>query len=303
MNAETEDSRDYDLYRRMLLIRRTEELLLRLFSEGQVSGTTHTCIGQEADCVGVIGHLDPERDTVVSNHRNHGHFLAFGGPVSGLIGEVMGRETGVCSGRGGSQHLKHGRFISSGVLGGGIPTACGIALGEKRSETDGLVVACLGDGTMGEGVLYESLNMAALWELPIVFFVENNRYAQTTPIELAVAGSIRKRGEAFGLATSEIESTDVREIDGWGRNLIERVRTEREPIWAVVHTYRLSPHSKGDDNRAEEEIERYRKSDPLEIQAARVPEDVRAQLEVEVEKKLERALARARGDRPVEAPV
>ena len=178
-------------YRKMLLIRRTEELILRFFSEGKVRGTTHTYVGQEANAVGIIGQLDPQRDFVVSNHRCHGHYLAFGGPLDGLLAEIMGSRLGICGGRGGSQHLKFGHFFSNGVLGGGTPIGCGIALGEKLSKSTGIVVVCLGDGTLGEGVLYESLNMASLWSLPVLFLVENNRYAQTTPIALAVSGSNR----------------------------------------------------------------------------------------------------------------
>ena len=249
----------------MLLIRRTEELILRLFSEGKVGGTTHTYVGQEANAVGVIAQLDRTSDFVVSNHRCHGHYLAFGGPVAGLLAEIMGAPEGVCGGRGGSQHLKFGHFLSHGVLGGGTPIGCGLAFAEKLSASDGVIVICLGDGALGEGVVYESLNMAALWNLPIFFLVENNRYAQTTPIELAVAGSIIQRGASFGLRTSEIESTDVRALSAWGANAISYVRTQRRPLWGVIHTYRLSAHSKSDDTRPPEEIEHHRQRDPLQI--------------------------------------
>ncbi len=241
-----------------------------MFTEGKVSGTTHTCIGQEANSVGVIGQLEPERDFVLGNHRSHGHYLAFGGPLEGLLGEVMGRANGVSGGRGGSQQLKFGNFFSNGVLGGGAPIGCGLALGEKLSGTGGIVVLCIGDGTLGEGVLYESLNMAALWQLPILFLVENNRYAQTTPVELAVAGSMVQRASAFGIKTSAIDSTDVQELRAWGFQAIDYVRTRRRPYWGVIDTYRFSPHSKGDDTRPKEEVERYMRQDPILIQRPRL---------------------------------
>ncbi len=283
MNELTTDVLDF---RTMLLIRRTEELILDLFSESKVSGTTHTYIGQEANAVGIIGQLDPRRDFVVSNHRCHGHYLAFGGPVEGLLGEIMGRTIGVCGGRGGSQQLKFGNFFSNGVLGGVTPIGCGLALGEKLRGSDGIVIVCVGDGTLGQGVLYESLNMAALWQLPVLFLVENNRYAQTTPVELAVSGSIVGRAAPFGIELSEIESTDVRALRAWGSDAIDCVRTRCRPFWGVIHTYRLSAHSKGDDTRPDAEVERYKQQDPLLIQASRLSDEEKLAAEQWVENTL-----------------
>jgi TPP-dependent pyruvate/acetoin dehydrogenase alpha subunit len=284
---------DYDDFRNMLLIRKTEELILELFAKGELSGTTHTCVGQEADAVGVIGRLDPSKDHVVSNHRCHGHYLAFGGPLEGLLGEIMGRANGVCGGRGGSQHLKWKNFYANGILGGGIPMGCGIALGEKRAGSDGITVICLGDGAMGEGLVYECLNMAALWNLPVFFLVENNRYAQSTPVELGVAGNILDRAAPFGIMAAEIETTDVRHLRTWGQEAVDFVRANGKPFWGVIHTYRLAAHSKGDDFRSKTEIEQRRRKDPLNIQAQRLSPAEKEQAAEWVGKKLNRALQAA----------
>jgi TPP-dependent pyruvate/acetoin dehydrogenase alpha subunit len=185
-------------YREMLRIRRFEEKVLAEFSSGHFRGTTHTYLGQEAIAVGVIDGLGTD-DIVVSNHRSHGHFLAYGGNMHALFAELMGKSTGVCGGRGGSQHLHWNNFYSNGVLGGTSPIAAGIALSEKLRNRSTLTVLFLGDGALGEGVVYESLNMAALWSIPILFVVENNHIAQTTSIDLNLAGDITRRFDAFGI--------------------------------------------------------------------------------------------------------
>jgi TPP-dependent pyruvate/acetoin dehydrogenase alpha subunit len=252
-------------YERMCFIRRFEETLLELFAQGKLVGTTHTYIGQEANAVGVIANLEPERDVVFSNHRCHGHYLAFTDDAFGLLCEVMGKAPGVCGGKGGSQHLCKGNFYSNGVLGSIVPVATGIALAEKKKGTGAVSTVFLGDGTMGEGVTYESLNMASLWKLPVLFVVENNYYAQSTPIELELAGSIPARGAAFGIEVAELDSTDVLEIHAAAARAVTRIRETGEPFFLVLHTYRFSPHSKGDDNRDPAEIEERRKRDPLKV--------------------------------------
>ena len=281
------------LYRRMYAIRRFEETLLEMFSQGLLSGTTHTCIGQEANAVGVIDNLDRARDVIFSNHRCHGHFLAFTGDQVGLLAEVMGRETGVCGGKGGSQHLCAPNFYTNGVQGSILPVATGIAMAEKLRGARAVTTVFLGDGTLGQGTVYECLNMAALWSQPLLFVVEDNRYAQTTPRELAVAGSIPGRAEAFGIATEALDTTDVLEVREAAGRAVARVRETGGPFFLVLGTYRLSPHSKGDDVRDPAEIEAWRTLDPLRVAGSRVPEAERAAIEAVCEDELAAAVAAA----------
>jgi acetoin:2,6-dichlorophenolindophenol oxidoreductase subunit alpha len=290
------------LYERMYFIRRFEESLLELFSQGKLVGTTHTYIGQEANGVGIIDHLDPERDVVFSNHRCHGHYLAFTDDANGLLCEVMGKADGVCGGKGGSQHLCKGNFYSNGVLGSIVPVATGIALAEKKKGSGAVSTVFLGDGTLGEGVTYESLNMASLWKLPVLFVVENNHYAQSTPVELELAGSIRARASAFGIETDELDTTDVEEIHAGAGRAITRIRETGEPYFLVLDTYRFSPHSKGDDNRDPAEIEQRRERDPLKIAGVRLDEGERRAIEAAAERRLAETIAAAE-DAPAAAPI
>lgn len=281
-----------ELYRRMLLIRLFEERVLEGFSRSQIYGTTHTAIGQEADGVGVLSCSQPG-DVVVSNHRGHGHFLAYGGPAAALAAEMMGREMGVCRGRGGSQHLHWKDFYASGILGGTIPLAAGMALAERELRSGHIVIAFLGDGTLGEGVVYESLNLASLWKLPLVLIVENNRYAQTTPIERHLAGSLIGRFAAFGIAVEEAETTDVHEVRRLAQPRLDAARAGGGPQALVLHTYRFSAHSKGDDTRDPAEVERYRRADPLPLAAARLAPAEVERIQRRVHEDLARAFAEA----------
>jgi len=283
------------LYERMFFIRRFEESLLDLFAQGKLVGTTHTYIGQEANAVGIIDHLEPERDVIFSNHRCHGHYLAFTDDDFGLLCEVMGKAPGVCGGKGGSQHLYKGNFYSNGVLGSIVPVATGIALAEKQKGTGAVSTVFLGDGTLGEGVTYESLNIASLWKLPVLFVVENNHYAQSTPIDLALAGSIPARARAFGVETAELATTDVEEIHDAAGRAVARIRETGEPFFLVLDTYRYSPHSKGDDNRDPAEIEERRERDPLGVAGARLEEAERNAIEERCEGRLRETIAAAEG--------
>lgn len=244
------------------LIRGVEERLLSLFSEGKLFGTTHTCIGQEMSAVCIARHLGPD-DVLFSNHRCHGHYIATTDDVEGLIAEVMGKPTGVCGGKGGSQHLCNGNFYSNGIQGGIVPVSAGIALSQKLDGGDALTVACIGDGTLGEGVFYEAMNIAAKWKLPLLVLLENNRYAQSTSQDETLAGDITDRARAFGIRVYGGSTWDYRELDATMGEAFAAIRRDREPAFLQVDTYRLAAHSKSDDDRDPAEIESYRKRDPV----------------------------------------
>ena len=281
------------LYQQMQIIRSFDSLLLEKFSTGVFSGTTHTSLGQEANAVGVLLHLHPH-DVVVSNHRCHGHFLAYGGDPTALFAELMGKPQGVCGGVGGSQHLHWRNFYSSGVQGGTLAVAAGMALAEKKKGEDVIVVDFMGDGTLGEGIVYETLNMIALWQLPILIVLENNHIAQTTPEALAVAGSIPERFSAFGIPTTRIDSSDVLEIQPLAGSLMGLVREEGYPQALIIDTARLGAHSKRDDTRPAEELEKlWHERDPIAIHSPRLPEKKRENLKTEIEAGIKTAFENA----------
>ncbi|SDT80531.1 pyruvate dehydrogenase E1 component alpha subunit [Actinoplanes derwentensis] len=253
----------------MLLIRRFEERLLELFGQGLITGTTHTCIGQEYVPVALAPLT--AADYVFSNHRGHGHFLArFDDPV-GLLAEILGREGGLCNGVGGSQHLYRGDYLSTGVQGQSLPVAAGVALHLRRHEPGRVAVAYIGDGTWGEGAVYEGLNLAALWKLPLLVVVENNGIAQSTFTARQMSGSIAGRAAAFGIRYHKIVHQDVRRIRAEVSPLLTAVR-DGEPAVVEFVTHRIGPHSKGDDSRGVDEVAAARAADWAQHYRAACPE-------------------------------
>jgi TPP-dependent pyruvate/acetoin dehydrogenase alpha subunit len=291
----TDNKRDLlylEFYTQMYRIRRIEETLLDLFSKGLLTGTTHTCIGQEACAVGVINALDKEKDIIFSNHRGHGHYIAYSGDIVGLLGELMGKSIGVCAGIGGSQHLCKKNFYTNGIQGGIVPVATGMAFAEKLKGTGAIVTVFLGDGTLGEGVVYEAFNISALWKLPILFVLEDNKYAQTTPSYMQHSGELSKRASIFLIESAELEVEDVMEVYDLAIEAVSYVRNKVKPFFLVLHTYRFSPHSKGDDFRSKEEIEYYKKKDPLNILRNKLLQsnfDIQT-IEKEIEEEIKNAL-------------
>ena len=259
----TTTTRLQSYYEKMRLINASEEALLALFSEGRLRGTVHTCLGQEATAVGVVSALDPARDIVCSNHRGHGHFIAFCGDIRGLIAEIMGLPSGVCGGAGGSQHMHVPNFYTNGVLGGMPPVATGMAFAEKAKGSGAVTAVFLGDGAMAEGALYEALNLAALWKLPVLFVVEHNCYAQTTHWSTQHAGDLAARAATFGVPVTDIDGNDVLLVADTAARVVAQMRALAAPQMLFLRTYRLGPHSKGDDLRDAAELTDRRATAPL----------------------------------------
>ena len=260
------------------LVRLTEQLILDQFSRGLVSGTTHTCLGQELAAISVVRALDHPEDAVLSNHRNHGHFLTYSGDFLGLVAEIMGREAGVCRGRGGSQHLAWRHFHSNGVQAGMMGIGAGLALARKMKGNGALVAAMIGDGTLGQGLVYEAMNLASVWQAPLLVVVENNGIAQTTYTHETIGGSIEERGSAFGFATWHLSDDDpdfCRKV----ADVVAKARAASRPGFLVLDTRRMGPHSKGDDLRPGEEMDGIRARDPLVALGRRLNAATRERIE------------------------
>jgi TPP-dependent pyruvate/acetoin dehydrogenase alpha subunit len=250
-------------YHRMFQIRYVEESFLKLYDRGLIFGTVHTCIGQEVSAVAVTQALDAGKDIVWSNHRGHGHYLAFTGDLKGLVSELLGKASGVCAGIGGSQHLHSRNFYSNGILGGTIPCAVGCAYAEKYKGSGGIVAVYFGDGALAEGIVYESFNIASLWDLPILFVLEDNGIAQSTPKQYEHAGEFAARGESFGIQTTRMHASDVVAVYGASCSMVDEIRRVSRPQLLVLNTHRFAPHSKGDDTRDPKEILALRDHDPI----------------------------------------
>jgi 2-oxoisovalerate dehydrogenase E1 component len=293
--------------RQAMRIRRTEQRLLGLYAEGRLFGTVHTCIGQEFVGVAVGRALEPH-DLVFSNHRGHGHFLSTGGTVAELIAEVMGKDTGLCRGRGGSQHLHKGRYFSNGIQGGIVPVAAGLALAEKLRGTAAIAVVFIGDGTLGQGAVYETLNIAARWEIPLLVVCENNLFAQSTSQEQTLAGDICGRAAAFGIETRHGSTYDWPALCAEVEAAVRFVRDAGRPLFHRIDTYRLMAHSKGDDNRPADSVQAHWDRDPLrllELEVGHTPEwqEMLGGIDAEIEAAVAAAEAADFGAAPPAAPA
>jgi len=245
-----------------LLIRSVEEMFLTLFSQGKLNGTVHTCVGQEFSAIAFAGQLK-KGDFIFSNHRCHGHYLAFTKDVRGLLAELLGKASGTCGGIGSSQHLCKDNFFSNGIQGGIIPVAAGYALANKLKQNGAVGIVFIGDGTLGEGALYETMNIISKWEIPLLIVCENNFYAQSTPQSVNLAGDIQARAQAFDINTYKGTTWEPELLIEKASIAIEEVRKTQQPIFFLVETFRLNAHSKGDDDRAESELTHYKGKDYL----------------------------------------
>lgn len=270
----------------LLLIRYFELALLRLFTQGQLSGTTHTCLGQEYIPVS-LRPLLLSQDFIFSNHRGHGHYLARFADPAGLLAEIMGREGAICYGVGGSQHIYRGEgYLSTGVQGESLPVAVGVALHFKKQRKDALAIVYIGDGTWGEGSVYESLNIACLWQLPLVVIVENNHIAQSTPTVAQMAGNIEDRARAFGCNYLHLSTMDISTIRAHLAPAFQHVRENSTPLVVEFSTLRLGPHSKGDDTRAEADLADLRRQDWYYLYSRQFPAQI-ARIEAEVARQID----------------
>jgi TPP-dependent pyruvate/acetoin dehydrogenase alpha subunit len=209
--------------------------------------------------------IDKSKDIIFSNHRGHGHYLAYCSDIKGLVAEIMGLQEGVCAGVGGSQHIQRQNLYTNGIQGAAAPIVVGMALAEKYKQTGAVSILFLGDGTFGEGALYEAMNIAALWSVPMLFVVEHNRYAQSTPTDHQHAGDLARRSEPFGIPLGRVDGMDVNAVYRMTAEAIAEIRGGSGPRMLLLDTYRFAPHSKGDDFRNPEEIANHRLRDPLTL--------------------------------------
>lgn len=256
---------DWRYYERMVLIRHFEEAIERLFAEGRIMGTAHVCIGQEAVAVGVATALK-KGDALTSTHRGHGHFLAMGADPGRMMAEMFGKATGYARGRGGSQMMSDiplGFYGANGITAGSMAFACGLAL-EAQTHRSGRVVVCIiGDGASNQGLFHESLNLAALWHLPLVVVCENNHYAMSTPAAMGLANTrVADRCAAYNMSGCAVDGNAVAEVHAAVEKALDHARTGAGPSLIECETYRLSGHSKGDTRpyrTAEEEADAWRR--------------------------------------------
>ncbi len=258
-----------DLLNKMLQIRFFEEAAGQLYTKGKVKGGIHASIGQEAVAVGVCTQLH-KSDYIVSTHRGHGHHIAKGAEMGKLMAEILGKETGYCRGRGGSMHVAAFEVGSLGafpVVGAGVPSAVGAALSSKIRKEDYVVVAFFGEGALGQGVIYEAFNMAAIWELPLIFVCENNQYAVSTRVDTTLAiKDFTGMAEKHGLTVADVDGQDLPAVYNTASSAIESVRGGGGPTFIHAKTYRFEGHYFGEPQsyRTRTEIDEARKRrDPI----------------------------------------
>jgi TPP-dependent pyruvate/acetoin dehydrogenase alpha subunit len=288
---------DESLYRTVRLIRRFEERAIELVHSGQIVGGIHPYIGQEAIAAGVCAALRTD-DIITSTHRGHGHVLAKGADPARMLAELAGRSTGLNRGRGGSMHAADfglGIFGANAIVGANGPIAVGAAWSARCAGTDRVAVSFFGDGAVSQGVLLESMNLAALWRVPVLFVCENNGYATTLTVEDAVAGTITGRGKAFGMPAVTVDGMDPVIVLDSARDAVARARGGGGPTLIECLTYRFDAHHTWEHKarvryRANDEVARAQSRDPVEIQGARLEPADRARIDADVESLLDDAV-------------
>ncbi|HOB15266.1 MAG TPA: pyruvate dehydrogenase (acetyl-transferring) E1 component subunit alpha [Novosphingobium sp.] len=262
-------------YEQMLLIRRFEEKAGQLYGLGLIGGFCHLYIGQEAVAVGLQSALEAGKDSVITGYRDHGHMLAYGIDPKVIMAELTGRGAGISKGKGGSMHMfstEHKFYGGHGIVGAQVPLGAGLAFGHQYREDGGLCMAYFGDGAANQGQVYEAFNMAALWNLPVIFVVENNGYAMGTAVTRGSAEThFHRRGTAFRIPGISVNGMDVLEVRAAAEVAVAHVRSGKGPVLMELHTYRYRGHSMSDPAkyRTREEVQEMReKHDPIDAAKA-----------------------------------
>lgn len=257
------------LYRGMLSIRKIEEALVRLYQLGHIPGACHTYIGQEAIATGVCAHLRQD-DVVFSTHRGHGHAVAKGVPPEEVIGELLGRMTGCSRGRGGSMHLfspEVGLMGTTGIVGPNLLQSTGAAMSFQLLRLDRVSVCFFGDGAVNNGAFHEAINMAAIWDLPVLFVCENNMYATEVPFAYATRNTdVVARAASYGVASQDVDGNDVVAVFNASAEAVDHVRGGRGPYLVECRTYRTRPHAEGMRDvgyRTQDEVSQWKQRDPI----------------------------------------
>jgi pyruvate dehydrogenase E1 component alpha subunit len=257
-----------EMLRKMYEIRYFEERAEELYIRGLVHGTMHLSVGQEGSAVGAVSALEPD-DYILSTHRGHGHCIAKGADIKLMMAEFLGKETGYCRGQGGSMHIadvKTGNLGATGVVGDGIPVSVGVGLSIKLQGQGRVVLCFFGDGAANAGAFHESLNMASIWKLPVVFVCENNQYAMSTSVKKAFPiKNIADRAAAYGMPGMVVDGNDVLVVYEATREAMDRARRGEGPTLIECKTYRWKGHSKSDQQRyrTREEVEAWKRKDPI----------------------------------------
>ena len=295
------------IYERMVQIRVFEDLAGKNFADGLVPGFVHLYAGEEAVAVGVCTHLT-DRDFITSTHRGHGHCVAKGVDIDGMVAELMGKATGVCKGKGGSMHIADidkGMLGANGIVGGGLPLATGAALTAKTLGTGGVAVCFFGDGASNQGTFHESLNLAAIWKLPVVFVCENNGYAEATPVAYHCSVTdIASRAGSYDIPGVVVDGLDLFSVYEAAGEAIARARRGEGPTLIEAKTYRFYGHFQGDTitYRTDEELLRFKERDPIRgvrrygVEAGLLTEDEFDAIDAAVREQLDHAWDQAKAD-------